>query len=102
MRRWQGSEPGAGEDGRGGFILGEGSQKGGHGLGLPGKDEIGADVVEGLENEAAKMEARVGEDEVGLGKDRFAEIEQIGIEGARAVSFRADAAAATLDLHGGI
>ena len=58
-------------------------------MGHARQDEVGADFGERLQHEASFGDAGVGECEFGVVELQIATIEQIEIDGARGVAFRA-------------
>ena len=58
----------------------------GDGVVLAGEEQVGTDVRERSENEAAEMQARVGDDDLGVAEDEIAGVEDVEIEGARGVA----------------
>ena len=79
----------------GGFV-GQALQQFGHRAVLAGEDQPGAQVREGLQDEAAEGHARVRQHEVGGVEDQLAAVEDVEVEGAWGVLFALGGASACL------
>ena len=62
-----------------------------------GMDEFGGDVGQGCEHEAALMQARMGQDQVGAIADPVTAEQQVQVQRARPVGHLAPSAQALLD-----
>lgn len=77
--------PGGGEEFYGGGVFERGEEIGDRAM-LAREEQIGADVGEGGEDEAAQVQARVRDDDFFVREDEIAEVEDVEIERARGVA----------------